>query len=280
MKICGAVALFIVLFFVFCTFSCSDSGIWRLVWSDEFDYEGEPDPGKWTIVQKHELLSSQEKQSYEDKRENVRVENGTLIIQAHNKGGNWYTSGRLDTYLSGKWTYGRIEVKARLPRGRGTWPAIFMTASEDIKNGYGWPASGGIEIMEHEGHNPGRIWAAVECYENNVSKGNYESGELYVDDPFNEFHIYAVEWYPDRLDFYVDENKYFTYENKMRDWKTWPFYRDFYLIICLAISDSQGGARGVDESVFPVQMVIDYVRVYQTDLKKLGYSLRDYEAVE
>jgi beta-glucanase (GH16 family) len=280
MKTGSAVTLSFLLFFLLLNFSCSDTGIWRLVWSDEFNYEGEPDPGKWTIVQKHANRSSSEVQSDEDNRENVRVEDGNLIIQAHNKGNAWYTSGRLDTYLSGKWTYGRIEVRAKLPQGRGTWPGIFMTASEDIKNAYGWPSSGGIDIMQHVGRNPGMVRADVECNEYNQSQGNLKSGTLHVDDPFNEFHIYAVEWFPDRLDFYVDDNKYFTYENAMHGWKTWPFYKDFYLILCLATSGTEGGAYGIDDSIFPVQMLIDYVRVYQTNLEKLGYNMRDYKGEE
>jgi beta-glucanase (GH16 family) len=276
----GTIRSFLLLILVIITLSCTDNGTWRLVWSDEFDYEGKPDPDKWMILQKPARWVNNEAQSYEDNRENVRIENGTLIIQAHHKKNGGYTSGRLDTYLSGKWTYGRIEVKAKLPRGRGTWPAIFMMASENIKSVHGWPSSGEIDIMEHVGHNPSMIHATIHCYEYNHPKGNHKSDTIHIVDPFDEYHIYAVEWYPDRLDFFVDDNKYFTFNNEMRGWKTWPFYKDFYLILCLAIGGSWGGAQGIDDSIFPVQIIIDYVRVYQTDLEKIGYDIQDYQIEE
>lgn len=259
--------------------SCAQSGKWRLVWSDEFNYRGEPDPDKWSIVEKPPRWVNQEEQAYVNRRENVRVENGNLIIEAR-KGDfrNYnYTSARLDTYLTGKWTYGRIEVRAKLPRGRGTWPAIFMLPTENIKSVFGWPSSGEMDIMEHVGFRPGVVQASVHCAKYNHLQGNHKFGTLQLDDPFDTFHVYALEWYPDRLDFYVDENNYFSFKNEMSGWKAWPFYKNFYLILNLAIGGSWGGAQGIDDSIFPARMVIDYVRVYQTDLEKLGYNLKEYQ---
>ncbi|MBN1799399.1 MAG: glycoside hydrolase family 16 protein [Spirochaetales bacterium] len=280
MKPFVAVKLFFLLLLLLLHLSCSDTGIWQLVWSDEFNYEGEPDPGKWSIVEKPARWVNQEAQAYVDNRENLRVENGNLIIQAHRNHDGGYTSGRLDTFITGKWTYGRIEIKAKLPQGRGTWPALFMMPSENIKSVFGWPSSGEIDIMEHVGYNPGTVQTSVHCHEYNHPQGTHKFGTLYIDDPFNEYHIYAVEWYPDRLDFFVDENRFFTFENELSGWKAWPFYKDFYLILNLAIGGSWGGAQGIDDSIFPTQMVIDYVRVYQTDLEKLGYNMLDYAPEE
>jgi beta-glucanase (GH16 family) len=280
MKIAHNMKLILFLLVFVIILSCTDQGIWHLVWSDEFDYSGEPDIGKWTIVEKPARAVNQEAQAYVNKRENLRVENGTLIIEAHRNPNGSYTSARIDTYLSGTWTYGRIEVKAKLPEGRGTWPALFMLPTENIKSAYGWPSSGEIDIMEHVGHNPGSVQASVHCSKYNHPQGNHKFGTFYLDDPFEEFHVYAVEWYPDRLDFYVDENMYFSFENERTDWKAWPFFKDFYLILCVAIGGSWGGEQGIDDSIFPSRMVIDYVRVFETDLEKLGYNREDYYSEE
>jgi beta-glucanase (GH16 family) len=268
--------LFLILIECCCFFSCAQSGRWKLVWQDEFNYQGEPDTGKWSVVVKPPRWVNQEAQAYMERRENLRVENGHLIIQARGSHDKGYTSARLDTFLSGKWTYGRLEVRAKLPEGRGTWPAIFMLPTENIKSVYGWPSSGEIDIMEHVGHNPGTVQASVHCSEYNHLQGNQKFGTFYMEDPFNEFHVYTVEWYPDRLDFFVDENKYFTFRKEMNGWETWPFYKDFYLILCLAIGGSWGGAQGIDDSIFPTQMVIDYVRVYQADPEKLIDNPSEY----
>jgi beta-glucanase (GH16 family) len=114
MKMISVIKPLLLLLLIIINLSCADNDIWRLVWSDEFDYEGEPDPAKWTIVERHARRIVAE--SYENNRENVRVENGNLIIQAHSKRSRWYTTGKLDTYISGNWTYGRIEIKAKLPK--------------------------------------------------------------------------------------------------------------------------------------------------------------------
>jgi beta-glucanase (GH16 family) len=268
-----------ILIILIISLSCTGDNKWRLVWSDEFDYQGEPEADKWTIVEKRAGWVNQENQTYLNRRENIRVENGNLIIEARNDGygGYPYTSARIDTFLAGKWTYGRIEVRAKLPKGRGTWPAIFMLPVENIQSVYGWPSSGEIDIMEHVGFNPGIVQASIHCHNYNHPQGNQKYDTLHLDDPFKEFHLYALEWYPDRLDFFVDDDNYFTFRNEMTDWKAWPFFKNFYLIICLAIGGTWGGSQGIDNTIFPAQMVIDYVRVYQTDLEKLGYDLADYQ---
>ncbi len=259
-------------------FSCAGEGKWRLVWSDEFNYSGAPDAEKWNIVESRPGWVNQEKQAYVNRKQNVRVENGNLIIEARKGDPNdfQYTSGRIDTYLGGKWTYGRIEVRAKLPQGRGTWPAIFMLPSENIKSVFGWPSSGEIDIMEHVGFNPGTIQATIHCHNYNYLQGNQKYNTIYIDDPFSKYHVYALEWYPDKLVFFVDDSKYFTFKNEMSGWKSWPFYKDFYLIICLAVGGTWGGQKGIDPEIFPTGMTVDYVRVYQTDLAKLGYDLKKY----
>jgi beta-glucanase (GH16 family) len=254
--------------------SCSRGPKWKLVWADEFDEPGPPDSSRWAIVEKGPKWRNNEDQAYMNRPENIRCEDGFLIIEARNDGygGYGYTSARLDTGLAGEWTYGRIEVRAKLPAGTGTWPAIFMLASQNIMGARGWPTSGEIDIMEHVGFNPGYVRGSVHCGKYNHSIGTSLYEEVYLPDYSEEFHIYGVEWYPDRLDFFIDDQYYFTFENEMTDFNAWPFYKDFYLILCLAVGGDWGGMNGIDDDIFPVQMVVDYVRVYQTDLRKLGYE--------
>jgi len=137
---------------------------WKLVWSDEFSRDGQPDPSKWSYDVGGHGWGNNELQYYAESRlKNARVENGNLIIEAHKESvqGSQYSSARLVTKGKGEWTYGRIEVRAKLPSGRGTWPAIWMLASQ---NSYGdgyWPDNGEIDIMEHVGFDPDVIHASV-----------------------------------------------------------------------------------------------------------------------
>jgi beta-glucanase (GH16 family) len=241
-------------------------GTWDLVWSDEFDYEGLPDPEKWGYEVGY--IRNDELQYYTEKREeNARVEDGVLIIEARKDGdtvpdaARGYTSASLVTKDTATWTYGRIEVRAKLPQGVGTWPAIW-TLGVNIDE-VGWPACGEIDIMEHVGFQPGLLHGTVHTEAYNHVKGTARGGSLYRPDPFEEFHIYAVEWFEDRIDFYIDEYKYFTFENEHTGVDAWPYDAPQYLILNLAIGGSWGGQEGVDDSIFPQPYIIDYVRVFE-----------------
>lgn len=260
------------------TASSLSAGDWNLVWSDEFDYEGLPNPDKWRYEEG--FVRNNELQYYTKGRlENARVENGALIIEArketfsnprHHAGSDdWrqerqaaeYTAACLVTDGVAGWTYGRVEVAAKLPEGRGVWPAIWMLG-ENI-NWVGWPKCGEIDIMEFVGHEPNTIHGNIHTKAYNHMKRTNKGAKTQLADPHETFHVYAIEWTPERIDFYVDDAKYFTYEKEAADKNVWPFDADHYLLLNFAIGGSWGGQKGVDDSIFPQQFVIDYVRVYQ-----------------
>jgi beta-glucanase (GH16 family) len=235
---------------------------WELAWADEFDEEGLPDPSRWDYEQG--FIRNNEAQYYTQSRlENARLEGGNLVIEARKELHleAQYTSASLVTRGKAEWTYGRIEVRAQLPTGRGTWPAIWMLGVNIDQ--VGWPACGEIDIMENVGFDPDKIHANVhtEAY-NHVKKTN-KGASLSVESPYENFHVYAVDWFPDHLDFYVDDLKYFTFWNENSGPATWPFDQPHYLILNLAIGGSWGGMQGIDDAIFPQQFRIDYVRVYQ-----------------
>lgn len=244
---------------------------WQLVWSDEFDYKGLADPAKWGYDIGGHGWGNKELQYYTERRkENARVENGHLIIEARRDHwqGHEYTSARLVTKGKGDWTYGRFEVRAKLPSGRGTWPAIWMLPTvKSYGDGY-WPDNGEIDIMEHVGFDPDVVHASVHTKAYHHSIGTQKTSKIDVPTARTEFNVYAVEWTPDEIRGYVNDKHYFTFKNERlinpaSDYKQWPFDKPFHFILNIAVGGTWGGTKGVDESIWPQRMVIDYVRVYQ-----------------
>lgn len=247
---------------------------WKLVWSDEFNKPGAPDPAKWTYEEG--FIRNREAQYY--RPENARVENGSLIIDVRKEkfpnpkyqegSEDWrrvpfaeYTSASLTTEGKASWTYGRFEIRAKFPRGRGIWPAIWTLGTNTRE--VGWPTGGEIDILEHVGHNSGTVHANVHTRGFNHARGNGRGATLKVPDATTAFHIYAVEWTPKTLEFFVDDQQYFTLNNDGSGTDSWPFDAPQYLILNLAIGGAWGGQQGIDDSAFPQRMVIDYVRVYE-----------------
>jgi beta-glucanase (GH16 family) len=241
----------------------------NLVWNDEFNGGDEPtipDPSKWVYNVGGHGWGNDELQYYTERQlNNARVEEGKLIIEAHKETyeGNDYTSARLVTKSRGDWLYGRFEIKAKLPSGRGTWPAIWMLASQSSYGSGFWPDNGEIDIMEHVGYDPNQVHATVHNKSFNHMLGTHVGSSFTLPTAETQFHLYAIEWYEDRIDAYVDDTKFFTFENDGSGWEAWPFDKPFHLILNIAIGGSWGGARGVDDTIFPTRMEIDYVRVYQ-----------------
>ena len=243
---------------------------WQLVWSDEFDYTGLPDSAKWSYDVGGHGWGNKELQYYTERRkENARVENGSLIIEARrdNWEGHEYTSARLVSKGKGDWTYGRIEVRAKVPSGRGTWPAIWMLPTG--KDYGGWPNSGEIDIMEHVGFDPDVIHASVhtQAYHHLIS--TQKSANVKVRTARSEFNVYSVEWTPQEIRAYVNKQHYFTFKNERltnpaADHRQWPFDKPFHLLLNIAVGGTWGGAKGVDPKIWPQRMEIDYVRVYQS----------------
>ena len=246
-------------------------GAWRLVWSDEFDYEGLPDSAKWGYDVGGDGWGNNELQFYTERRtENARVEDGRLVIEARQEPyeGRDYTSARLVTRDKGEWTYGRFEARAKLPSGRGTWPAIWMLAAERVYGERYWPDNGEIDIMEHVGFNPGVVHASVHTRAYHHSIGTHKTGTVRLPTAEEAFHVYAVEWTPDSIRASVDGEPYFTFENeRLTDvgagHEEWPFDQPFFLLLNIAVGGNWGGMEGVDPDVWPQRMEVDYVRVYE-----------------
>ena len=236
----------------------------KLVWQDEFDYEGKPDANKWGYDTGGGGWGNNEAQFYTNRLENAFVKDGHLTIKAikENYEGKEYTSARLVTKNKGDWKYGRFEIKARLPGGRGTWPAIWMLPT-DWEYG-GWPSSGEIDIMEHVGYDMNVVHGTVHTNAYNHLKGTQKGSNRTLGDVVNDFHVYAIEWTENQIDFFIDGDKYFTFFKNSDSYKEWPFDKRFHLILNIAVGGNWGGVEGIDENVFPVEMVVDYVRVYQS----------------
>lgn len=234
---------------------------WKLVWFDEFDGTGLPDSTRWGYEVGY--VRNNELQYYTQARlENARRENGQLIIEARKDGwqGHDITSASIVTKDRKSFLYGRIEVRAKLPTGKGTWPAFWMLGT-DIGQ-VGWPACGEIDIMENVGFQPSTIHGTVHTPAYYSGSGGARGGSMQTSSPWLEYHLYAIEWFPDRIDFFVDSTKYFTFYNQGTS-ATWPFNKPHYLLLNLAIGGAWGGAQGVDLSLLPHRLYVDYVRVYE-----------------
>ncbi len=239
---------------------------WSLIWADEFDGDGAIDGTKW----QHEIWGpgrvNQESQAYTNRLENSRKEDGHLIIEAREDywGGNQYTSGRLITMNKFDFTYGKVEVRAMLPGGRGSWPAIWMLGS-NIQS-ISWPACGEVDIMEYVGYDPDAIHGSAHGNNFYFQVGTQQNGHVEVEDVETEFHVYGIEWFEDRIDYLVDGKKYFTAVPKGGDQynhDAWPFSKPHFLILNIAVGGIWGGVEGIDANAFPMVMSVDYVRVYQ-----------------
>ncbi|MCL4127244.1 UNVERIFIED_CONTAM: hypothetical protein GTU68_017803 [Idotea baltica] len=234
---------------------------YSLVWSDEFNYKGKPDSTKWGY--NYGFIANKEEQYYTDSLKNARVEEGHLIIEAHKekrKTGK-YTSARLTTKDLASWKYGRIDVRAKLPKGVGMWPAIWMLGEN--RKQVGWPEAGEIDIMEHVGFNNDFIFGTVHTKTYNHTKNTEKGKSVLIDRPYDEFHEFTLDWTPEKMDFILDGKVYNSFKNENKTTAEWPFDQKFYLILNVAVGGMLGGQKGIDDDVFPQQMLVDYVRVYQ-----------------
>lgn len=237
----------------------------QLVWSDEFNYTGAPDAEKWDYERGY--IRNKELQYYTDRPQNVRVENGALVIEARNDSltvdGQIYpiTSASLITEGKAEWQYGRVEVRAKIPSSLGTWPAIWMLGKNI--DSVGWPASGEIDIMEHVGYDPHKIHTNIhtKAYNHKIKTNKGKATDIQA--PYNDYHLYAVDWDKKKMDFFIDDKKVFTFKNEGKGADAWPFDQPFYLILNLAYGGAWGGQQGVDPEALPQKFYIDYVRVYQ-----------------
>jgi beta-glucanase (GH16 family) len=237
---------------------------YRLVWDDDFNHDpdGLPDPAKWSyeegFIRNHEA-----------RLENARIEKGHLIIEGRREeytplGASapvaHYTSAALETVGKADWQYGRIEVRAQLPAGRGVWPAIWTLGTNEKQKEVGWPRCGEIDIMELVGKLPGVIHGTIHYFA--AGKHAARGGQVSISHPEAGFHLYSAEWTPDRIDLYVDHQKYFSFNTRQANNAGQnPFHHPQYLILNLALGGAWGGP--IDDSIFPQRLVVDSVRVYQ-----------------
>lgn len=246
---------------------------YRLAWNDEFNVDGLPDSGRWTydVSRNREGWFNNELQYYSANRpENARVEGGRLIIEARlespdpvtapDSGGQAFTSARLISRGLAEWTYGFFEVRAKVPCGRGTWPAAWLLPVADVV----WPSGGEIDILEHVGHDPGVVHGTIHTTRYNHTRGSERGGRKRVADACGAFHRYQVLWTPEGINFGVDDVGYYAFRNDGRgDPATWPFDQPFYAILNLAVGGDWGGAEGIDRRAFPQALEVDYIRVFQ-----------------
>ncbi len=253
---------------------------WELVWRDEFDGD-ELDTTKWSPNIWPARKVNDEDQAYTGRKKNLRIEDGMLVIEAHREDyqGALYTSGRAHSAGKGDFLYGRFEVRAKLPRGQGTWPAIWMlpsdpfrysTSCEEGEDWQGsatcdaWPNSGEIDIMEHVGYQMNHVHGTIHNEAYYWVKWEQRKGRILLDAVNEEFHVYSLEWSPERIDIFVDDAHYFTYVNEGTGWNAWPYDHPFHLILNIAVGGAWGRAGGpIDESIFPQRMLVDYARVYR-----------------
>jgi beta-glucanase (GH16 family) len=250
---------------------CSRKAGWELTWSDEFDYTGSPASESWGYETGR--VRNNELQYYTTDLKNVRVENGLCIITALREEGGYsntsdsiildsITSASINTLGKHEFLYGRIEVRAKIPSAPGTWPAIWMMGTSIGE--LGWPECGEIDIMENVGYDPDLVHANIHTKAYNHVIGTNKGNEIGVKAPWSDFHIYAVEWFENRMDFFMDDSLYFSFENDLAgNNDTWPFNKPHYLLMNLAYGGDWGGQQGVDTSRLPVEYRIDYVRYYQ-----------------
>ncbi len=242
---------------------------WQLVWSDEFEGEGLPDSTKWSYNVGNWGWGNNEPQFYTDaKLKNARQEKGNLIIEAHkNDAGSPWTSARLSTQGKESFLYGKIEFRAKVPVGRGTWSAGWLLGDE-YRDEISWPYCGEIDVLECVGYEindstgDGINHATCHTRAYYFKQGNQIGSEIEVKNMDGEFHTYAVEWYPDVIYGLVDGERYFTYDKNANELE-WPFFKPQNIIINLAVGGGWGGAKGIDPQWESHQYILDYVRVYE-----------------
>ncbi|MBN2011871.1 glycoside hydrolase family 16 protein [candidate division KSB1 bacterium] len=241
---------------------------YEAVWNDEFDGD-QLDLTKWEYEVNADGGGNNELQYYTDRSQNSWVKDGVLVIQALKEnytgtgGQRDYTSARIRTRNKGDWNYGRFEIRAKLPYGKGLWPAIWMLPTDWIYGG--WAASGEIDIMELIGHQPNKVYGTL--HYGGTSPNNVHTGDSYTLTSGNfasEFHVFRLDWEPDQFRWYVDDVLYETQTEWYCDKSAFPapFNQRFHMLLNVAVGGNWPGSPDTS-TLFPQKMQIDYVRVYR-----------------
>jgi len=268
-KYYSQICLIILYYYHFC------DGAWVRVFEENFDWNGGIDLNKWDFDVGGGGWGNNEAQFYTNNRqENARCElfpgsfNGRLIIEARreNYDNNRYTSARLKS--KAKWTYGRLQIRAKLPTGRGLWPALWMLPERQSYGTQYWPDNGELDLMEQVGYDPLRINSAVHTKAYNHLIGTQPTNSVIVSDAVVDFKIYTLEWAQNRVEMFVgnEANPFQTrilVWDKQGDWTQWPFDKPFFVLLNIAVGGNWGGSQGIDDGIFPRRMEIDWVYFYQ-----------------
>lgn len=241
---------------------------YHLVWSDEFDYEGQPDPAKWNYDVGNHQWANRELQAYTDREANVTVKDGKLVMRSllEQDGDKKYTSVRMTTYERQSWQYGYFEIRAKLPSGRGSWPALWFLPN-DIRHGVRWPLCGEIDMMEHTVMHKDDLVYSLHSQKHNHTRNDTVQYSTTIHHPgvCAEFHVYGMEWTPDYVEYFLDGESVCKYrrtdDQEDQAEQAWPYDKPYYLIMNIAVGGFMGGP--VTDEDLPFVMEIDYVRVYQ-----------------
>lgn len=228
----------------------------QLLWSDEFNTDGLPNPSNWGYdTGNNNGWGNNELEYYTNRQDNAYVSSGTLkiVLKKEAYQGFNYTSARLLSKGKFSFKYGRVDIRAKLPSGGGTWPALWMLG--DNISSVGWPACGEIDIMEHVGNQLNKIFGTL--HHPNHSGGNADGGTVNISNATTEFHVYSLDWSPTQIKFFVDNQLFYTFANN----SSLPFNQNFFFIMNIAMGGNFGGA--VDPNFTSSAMEVDYVRVYQ-----------------
>lgn len=240
-------------------------------WQDEFEYVGKPDSTKWGYDLGGNGWGNNESQNYTNNLENAYVKDGLLTITAIKEPSNGrnYSSARILTKGKGDFLYGKIEIRAKLPTGVGTWPALWTLASQSDYGTQFWPDNGELDIMEHVGYDQNIVHANIHTKAFNHSIGTNKGDQITVPTATTEFHVYSCEWKPDLIIFLVDGKEYFRFQkDSTYGWQQWPYNKPQHLLMNIAIGGNWGGQKGIDDRIFPQSMLVDFVRVYKLVEKK------------
>ncbi|MDF2699896.1 MAG: glycoside hydrolase family 16 [Haloplasmataceae bacterium] len=246
-------------------------GDWEIAWCDEFNYRGVPDSKKWKYDTGGNGWGNNELQYYTSAdRDNVFVEDDNLIITARKEkiGTNNYTSTRLNSSGRSEFLYGKIDIRAKLPGEKGTWPALWMLGNFGK---YNWPGCGEVDIMEHVANDLNVVHGSIHTQNYYHKINTQKTGQMVLDDVVNEYHNYGIEWTPKQIRFFIDGINYFTFNNDEinnpdNSHDNWPFDEKMFFILNIAI----GGWGGTVPSNFTeAKMFVDYVRVYQKPFEEI-----------
>jgi beta-glucanase (GH16 family) len=233
------------------------------VFQDEFDVNGAPDASKWYYDLGSSGWGNHELQNYTNLLPNANNAGGYLNITAIKEVSNGmnYSSARLLSKGAGDFLYGRVEVRAKLPAGRGTWPAIWMLPTDFA---YGaWPNSGEVDIMEHVGYDPNKVHFSIHTQNYNWTINTQKTATKNIPTAISDFHKYRIDWTPYAIRAYYDDVLVYVFVNDGVGSATWPFDKRFHILLNVAVGGDWGGAQGIDDTIFPASLLIDYVRVYK-----------------